>query len=71
MYYKWGRLIEDRAGLEPLDVDFTITELVMRIEELEAKLDKSNKAVRLLARVRVKELEQILLQYKSGHFTGD
>jgi hypothetical protein len=68
MYYKWGRLIEDRAGLEPLDVDFTITELVMRIEDLEAKLSKSNKAVRLLARARIKELEIILLQYKSGDF---
>lgn len=68
MYYKWGRLIEDRAGLEPLDVDFTITELVMRIEDLEAKLSKSNKAVRLLARARIKELEIILLQCKSGDF---
>lgn len=68
MCYKWGRLIEDRAGLEPLDVDFTITELVMRIEELEAQLSKSNKAVRLLARARIKELEIILLQCKSGDF---
>ena len=68
MCYKWGRLIEERAGLEPLDVDMTITELVMRIEELEASLAKSNKAVRLLARVRIKELEEILLQHKSGKF---
>ena len=69
MCYKWGR-IEQQAGLEPLDVDFTITELIMRIEVLEASLAKSNKAVRLLAQVRIKELEEILLQYKAGNFKG-